>query len=131
MINKRLKELRKHFNKKQNDIAEYIGVARSTYTNYESGNKKPPYEQLIKIAEFYSVSVDYLLGRTNDPTPVSNLNEDMISENIDEELSTFLKDNPEMRVAFMDFPSWSDADKQELLIYLKAKQTARESMDKK
>jgi transcriptional regulator with XRE-family HTH domain len=129
MINERLKNLRKHYNKKQNDIAEYIGVARSTYTNYENGNKNPPYEQLIKIAEFYSVSVDYLLGRTDDPTPYRDVDSDL-NGSPDEELKQLLND-PEMRVAFMDYSSWTDEDKRELINFIKFKKSQREMKENK
>lgn len=131
MISEVLKYLRKTNNVTQQEIADFLDVGRSNYSMYESGKRVPPIDKLEKLAEFYKVSTDYLLGRTDDPTPVRNLNEDMISENIDAELNEFLKNNPDLRVAFMDFPSWSGADKQELLNYLRVKKMARESKDKK
>jgi transcriptional regulator with XRE-family HTH domain len=121
MINNRIKNLRDHYDKNLNDIIEYIGVTKSTYTDYESGKKKPPHEHLMKLAEYYSVSVDYLLNRTNDPTPIRNLNEDLISDNLDEELNNILND-PNIRISISDFSSWSDNDKQELINHLKIKQ---------
>lgn len=73
MISERLKDLRKEFNVTQNKVANYIGVARATYTNYESGKKKPPYEQLIKLSKFFNVSTDYLLGITNNKDAICKL----------------------------------------------------------
>jgi transcriptional regulator with XRE-family HTH domain len=129
MISKILKYLRKTNNISQKEIADFIEISRSNYSLYESGKRIPPIDKLEKLAEFYSVSTDYLLGRTNDPTPVRNLNEDLYSEDPDEELRQLLSD-PEMRVAFKNFPNWSNGDKQELINYLKAKQMVRDSNDK-
>ena len=45
--------------------AEYLSIARSTYRNYENGNRNIPIEILIKIVDFYKVSLDYIVGRTS------------------------------------------------------------------
>lgn len=58
----KLKELRK--NKTQNEIAKALGITQRTYSNYEAGNRQPDQDTLIKIADYFNVSVDYLLGRT-------------------------------------------------------------------
>ena len=42
---------------------------RSVYRRYESGERETPAWVVVKLAEYYHVSTDYLLGRTNDPTP--------------------------------------------------------------
>ncbi|WP_079908237.1 helix-turn-helix transcriptional regulator [Paenibacillus sp. 32352] len=49
----------------QEEIAKKIGVARTTYTNYEAGKREPDIETAQKIADVCGVSVDYLLGKTN------------------------------------------------------------------
>ena len=48
----------------QKKIAEHLGVSQNTYSQYEIGVLNYPVDTLIKLAEFYGVSVDYLLGRT-------------------------------------------------------------------
>ena len=53
----------------QKKIAEYLGVSQNTYSQYEIGVLNYPIEALEKLADFYNVSVDYLLGRTNTKTP--------------------------------------------------------------
>ena len=53
----------------QKKIAEYLGVSQNTYSQYEIGVLNYPIEVLEKLADFYNVSVDYLLGRTNTKTP--------------------------------------------------------------
>ena len=53
----------------QKKIAEYLGVSQNTYSQYEIGVLHYPIEVLEKLADFYDVSVDYLLGRTNTKTP--------------------------------------------------------------
>lgn len=59
----RLKELRIKENLPQEVIAFEIGVARSTYACYESGKNEPDIATLIKIADIYGISLDYLVGR--------------------------------------------------------------------
>ena len=53
----------------QKHIAEQLGVSQNTYSQYEIGVLNYPIEALEKLADFYGVSVDYLLGRTNTKTP--------------------------------------------------------------
>lgn len=53
----------------QKQIAEYLNVKQNTYSQYEIGVLNYPIDVLIKLADFYGVSVDYLLGRTDTPTP--------------------------------------------------------------
>lgn len=68
MLRKRLIELRKKHKKTQKEMADLLGITRPAYTAYESGNRHPDYESLLKIAEFFDVSTDYLLGATDNPT---------------------------------------------------------------
>ena len=53
----------------QKKVAENLGVSQNTYSQYEIGILNYPIEVLEKLAAFYEVSVDYLLGRTNTKTP--------------------------------------------------------------
>ena len=53
----------------QKKVAEYLGVSQNTYSQYEIGILNYPIEVLEKLADFYEVSVDYLLDRTNTKTP--------------------------------------------------------------
>lgn len=53
----------------QKQIAEYLGVSQNTYSQYEIGVLNYPIDALLKLADFYNVSIDYLLGRTNTKTP--------------------------------------------------------------
>jgi len=64
-----LKQLRIEKNLSQKDVANAIGVDRTTYTKYETGKSQPDFVTMQKLAEFYSVSVDYLLGRTKIRNP--------------------------------------------------------------
>jgi len=61
----RLKFLRKENDLYQKELAEKIGVSRTTITQYENGAREPNYETLKKLANFFEVSIDYLLGNTN------------------------------------------------------------------
>jgi transcriptional regulator with XRE-family HTH domain len=61
--------LRKEHYYKQSDIAEMIGVGRTTYAKYETGDIQPPTDQIVKLSDLFSVSTDYLLGKSNNPIP--------------------------------------------------------------
>ena len=71
MQQNRIRELREDSDLTQKYIASYLRVAQNTYSNYENGNREIPIYQLIKLAEYYNVNMDYLLGRTDvkDPLP--------------------------------------------------------------
>lgn len=61
----RVRCLRKEHKDTQEDLAKYLNTQRTTISAYENGTIVPPYEKLNMIAERYSVTVDYLMGRTN------------------------------------------------------------------
>jgi len=65
----RLKDLRDDAEKTQQEIAEHLNMHRSVYRRYESGEREIPVWALVKLADYYNTSTDYLLGRTNDPKP--------------------------------------------------------------
>lgn len=53
----------------QKQIGEYLGISQNTYSQYEVGVLKYPVDVLIKLAELYHVSLDYLVGRTSQKDP--------------------------------------------------------------
>lgn len=64
-LGNRLKALRGE--RTQQQLADYLGITRPAYTAYERGTRQPDYETLQKLADFFDVSIDYLLGRTDKP----------------------------------------------------------------
>lgn len=62
----KLKELRVAKKVTQKNVADYIEVPESSYQRYEYGKHEPRYEILVKLADFFDVTTDYLLGRTDD-----------------------------------------------------------------
>ena len=73
MIGKRLKLLREEMGLKQIDIAEMLGVSRTTYTQYETEKSEPDLATVAKLAEIYNTSVDFILGKTDIRTPIETL----------------------------------------------------------
>lgn len=64
---KRIRDLREDHDKTQQDIADYLGTSQTMYARYERGANELPVRHLIKLADYYGVSTDYVLGRTNNP----------------------------------------------------------------
>lgn len=60
----KLKELRLKKDETQKQIADKLGITQFTYCNYEKGKTEPDINLLIKLADYYDVSLDYLCGRT-------------------------------------------------------------------
>lgn len=71
----RLRILRKKFHLRQEDVGEVINRSKSTVAGYESGFRSPDKKRLDLLAELYHTSVDYLLGRTDNPSPTNRDNE--------------------------------------------------------
>ena len=61
----RIRELREEKNLRQSDLARETGIDQRTISNYETGKSNPDGFALVKLADFFNVSVDYLIGRTN------------------------------------------------------------------
>ena len=64
MIFPNIRNLREDNDKKQQQLADYLNIKQTTYSKYELGKINFPIEVFIKLADYYDVSVDYLLGRT-------------------------------------------------------------------
>lgn len=62
-----LKEMRISFNYTQKQVASNIGITERNYQRYEANDKRPSFDILISLADFYNVSLDYLVGRTKNP----------------------------------------------------------------
>lgn len=65
----RLRDLREDNDLKQSEIAALLNVGQTTYSRYESGALDIPSASLIKLADYYKTSIDYILGRTDDKKP--------------------------------------------------------------
>ena len=69
MYFKRIYDLREDNDITQKSIAEYLGIQPNVYRRYEKGLRDFPVWAIIELADYYKVSTDYLLNRTDDPTP--------------------------------------------------------------
>ena len=63
----RIRDLREDHDLKQRQLAEMLNCSQQVYSNYELGQRDIPTDILIRLADFYKVSIDYLLGQTNNP----------------------------------------------------------------
>jgi hypothetical protein len=98
-----LKNLRHTHHYTQQDLADYLGIARGTYAHYEINRREPDIETLKKIAVFYHVSIDYLLELTNNPSPITKEK----TPSHQEEVLQDLKDiTPEMASEVRQFISY-------------------------
>ena len=67
IFSEHLKQLRQSRNLAQKQLAEHIGASERGIQNYEIGARKPTYDALIALADYFNVSLDYLVGRSDDP----------------------------------------------------------------
>ncbi len=69
MYYSRLKDLRNDKDLMQKEIAAILNIDQRVYSNYETGKRELPTHILIKLADYYGTSTDYILGRTNEIKP--------------------------------------------------------------
>ena len=97
MLSEILKELRAQKKVTQDDMAKLLNIKRQTYSSYERGKSFPDVLALIKIADFFDVSTDYLLGYKKTDTEEQNFSEEIqvlmktYSDLTDEELKKVLE----------------------------------------
>lgn len=105
-LGSRIKNLREKHDIKQVDFAKKIGVSNVVLSRYESDERKPDYEILQTIADFFEVTTDYLLGRTN----IKNQN----NNNESKEFEAWVND-PRSKILFKEFNESSEEQKEALL----------------
>ena len=96
-LGSRIKQLRELRNINQKDFAKKINISNVVLSRYESDERKPDYDTLQHIADFFEVSTDYLLGRTESPTFTPQDKDEAAFQAFanDPELSVFYKELPE------------------------------------
>ena len=105
----RLKILRTEKGYSQKDIAQLLGITQQAYANYERGARQADYDTLNKLADIFGVSVDYILGRT----------EDLNNNDLDKQLDG------------VDFALWgevhdlTDEEKQDIINFVKFTKSKR------
>lgn len=88
MFHEKIKELRKEKGVTGEFVANAVGLSESAYRNYERGVREPNFETLSKLADFYDVTTDYLLGREDDLLDFLSLSED--DKNLEEKIGAML-----------------------------------------
>ncbi len=69
MMFQRIRDLREDRDITQTELAKYLQIHQTTYSDYEIGNLNVPIDILIKLAKFYNTSIDYIVGLTDNPNP--------------------------------------------------------------
>lgn len=69
----RIKNLREDTDMNQTEFAKILGMSQTGYSKYETGENDIPTSILIKLADFYNTSIDYILGRTDERTPYPDI----------------------------------------------------------
>lgn len=70
-MNNRLRDLREDADLNQTQVAKYLGMSQTGYSKYETGENDIPTQVLIKLAQFYKTSIDYILGTSDQKAPYS------------------------------------------------------------
>jgi len=118
-----LSNLRNEAKITQKDLANILGVSRGTIGMYEIGQRDPDTETLKKIAKFFNVSVDYLLGNTDIKNSDTSKNKIAESLNDDPELSQFwdsLKDREDLKLLFKQTRDMTPNDIKKIIRIIKA-----------
>lgn len=106
-LGSRIKGLREKNNISQKDFAVKIGVSNVVLSRYESDERKPDYDTLQLIADFFEVSVDYLLGRNNVKSSLSKADQD------EAEFQAFAN-NPTLQKWYKELPKSKEEDLERL-----------------
>ena len=94
-----LKKLRLELNLNQKELADKIGISRSSIAMYETDQRTPDYETINALSDFFNVSSDYLLGRTN----IRNYEEYTIAAHTDDRTQQLSDEDRKQLDDFIDF----------------------------
>lgn len=71
MFYPRLRDLREDMDLTQTELVEILDMHKTTYTNYEQGKREIPFSLVIRLAQLYNVSIDYIAGLISEPRPLN------------------------------------------------------------
>lgn len=109
MFGDRLKKLRAARKLRQEDIANILGIARTTYAMYEQNSREPDFDILQQLAEYYDVTVDYLLTGQHVSSSDSYLSPE------EREFLDIIRDDPNSSSFFYDFAKAPEDQRQEMI----------------
>lgn len=89
----RLKYLREEKNMLQEDLAKVLDVSQKTISNYETGERDMSTETLTKLSEYFNVSIDYLLGKSDIRNPQTSFNDDELHIALSQEDKGYISDD--------------------------------------
>ncbi|MEH7503253.1 helix-turn-helix transcriptional regulator [Neobacillus drentensis] len=115
MLGTRLKELRGK--KSQEEVSKKIGISRARYSHYENNRSQPDNELLNKLADYYHVTVDYLLGRTDEKD--GTIDQKEINKHDDTydslaEITKLTKKYGLEQLGFFDIEEWKNLSPEEI-----------------
>ncbi|KIQ93387.1 HTH-type transcriptional regulator immR [Anoxybacillus thermarum] len=111
MLGDRLKRLRLEKKLTQEELGKKINVTKVSISGYENGNRTPDTETLQKLADFFNVTTDYLLGRTDDPNPPESDNEELGTL---ARINQLIKEYGIEQMGFFDIEKWKHLSEDEI-----------------
>lgn len=111
-----LRDLREDHDLTQKTVAKYLGIEQQSYSNYENGNRSIPLTAVVKLADYYKVSTDYLLrAGSNDPGCLDlhcTYLSDTTLHDILYEILKFAPDNRKLLLRFIDYLKYIEQEDQ-------------------
>jgi len=111
VLGDRLKRLRLEKKLTQEELGKKINVTKVSISGYENGNRTPDTETLQKLADFFNVTTDYLLGRTDDPNPPESDNEELGTL---ARINQLIKEYGIEQMGFFDIEKWKHLSEEEI-----------------
>ncbi|WP_163151009.1 helix-turn-helix domain-containing protein [Anoxybacillus sp. MB8] len=111
VLGNRLKKLRERHNLTQERAGEIFGLTKYQIHRYESGTSNPDPDIINKFADYYGVSADYLLGRTDDPNPPGSDNEELGTL---ARINQLIKEYGIEQMGFFDIEKWKQLSEEEI-----------------
>ena len=115
----KIRELRQKMNLSQNEMAKKLGIPHTTLFNYEASKSEPNIETLIKLADFFNITIDELVGR---PIDIVNLNFlDDTRKNLIKEIVNANNSSVARLDAFWQGVKYAEEEREELIKHIKGK----------
>lgn len=103
----RLRALRENREKNQTDIANMLGITQQIYSRYERDQTDLPLRHIIKLADYYQVSVDYILGRSAHPKESPEMNQPFFKNvtygEVNERISSFQPSTKKLLIHYINY----------------------------